>query len=548
MGFFGNLNIKLKLSILALTAIISIVFISVFSHESIEKVRIKGDLYNEIILSKDLIADILPPPEYIIEARLVIYQLMDNPKEEEKKLLIEKLGALKKDYYDRQKYWTENLVDKKQRVLMLEKARKPSDSLFETIEKEFLPAYNSGDMAKAAALSSGILKAAYDEHRIAIDELVKLANEKAAADETKANEFLSSASIVMGVVVACSLAVTALFAILIASDIIRKISKMSIALKDLEAGEGDLTKRLLITGNDEIAKLGGLIDSFLEKIAKAIREAKRSVDENASVASELHSTSQLIGKRAQEQSVEVEKSAKSGELLKRSAEDSKSQILRSQTQVNEANQKLISSTASIQRMVEDIQEAVAAENELASRLSSVSHEAEQVKTVLSVISDIAEQTNLLALNAAIEAARAGEHGRGFAVVADEVRKLAERTQKSLVESNATITIITQSIGDLSESMGKNSEKIEHLANRSSDTQEAISEVSVSMSKASSISADTADKVTKMVEELSDMMEKMNKVSELSTSNARSVEEIASVVEHLYSLTEELNGQMSQFRT
>jgi methyl-accepting chemotaxis protein len=548
MGFLGNLSIKLKLSLLALTAIVSIIFIASFSHISLEKVRIKGDLYNEIILSKDLIADILPPPEYIIEARLVVYQLLDNPKEDEKKQLIEKLASLKKDYYDRQKYWNENLVDKKQRTLILEKSKLPSDAFFAVIEKEFLSALSTGDMALAGKISSGILKEKYDEHRVAIDELVALANAKAVADENKANEFLSSASWVMGVVVACSLVFTTIFAILIAGDIVKKIRKISIEVKDLEQGDGDLTKRLNIEGNDEISKLGSLIDSVMEKIAKAIREAKRSVDENASVAHELHSTSQLIGKRAQEQSIEVEKSAKSGELLKQSAEDSKAQILRSQSQVNEANQKLISSTTAIQRMVEDIQEAVAAENELVSRLSSVSHEAEQVKSVLSVISDIAEQTNLLALNAAIEAARAGEHGRGFAVVADEVRKLAERTQKSLVESNATITIITQSIGDLSESMGKNSEKIEHLAHRSSDTQEAISEVSVSMSKASSISADTADKVTRMVEELSDMIEKMDKVSELSASNARSVEEIASVVEHLHSLTEELNGQMSQFRT
>ncbi len=205
MLFFSNLSIKIKLLTLALTAIISIVFIAIFSNMTIEKIRIKGDLYNEIILSKDLIADILPPPEYIIEARLVVYQLLDNPSEEYKKQLIEKLASLKKEYYDRQKYWTENLVDKKQRTLMLESGRKPSDTFFQTVEKEFLPAYNGGDLAKAAALSSGVLKSAYDEHRAAVDELVKLANEKAATDETKANDFLSNASWVMGVVVAVSL-------------------------------------------------------------------------------------------------------------------------------------------------------------------------------------------------------------------------------------------------------------------------------------------------------------------------------------------------------
>ena len=89
------------------------------------------------------------------------------------------------------------------------------------------------------------------------------------------------------------------------------------------------------------------------------------------------------------------------------------------------------------------------EAQMNDRLNHLATEATQVKSVLEVIGDIADQTNLLALNAAIEAARAGEHGRGFAVVADEVRKLAERTQKSLIETNATVNVIVQSISDIS---------------------------------------------------------------------------------------------------
>lgn len=136
----------------------------------------------------------------------------------------------------------------------------------------------------------------------------------------------------------------------------------------------------------------------------------------------------------------------------------------------------------INTTVERIQRVANKEHELSDNLQTLAGNAQETKQILTTIGDIADQTNLLALNAAIEAARAGEHGRGFAVVADEVRKLAERTQKSLAETSATINILIQAINDNSESLNKNMDEMMDLTQYVGSVDDKMEELLHSMDR------------------------------------------------------------------
>ncbi len=186
--------------------------------------------------------------------------------------------------------------------------------------------------------------------------------------------------------------------------------------------------------------------------------------------------------------------------------------------------------------------------ELSHKIQQLSSDTEQVKDILLVIGDIADQTNLLALNAAIEAARAGEHGRGFAVVADEVRKLAERTQKSLVEINSTISVIVQSIMESSEQMVTNSSKIEELSQSATQANQKLDALSHTMDNALSMVGKAIGNYTKNGNEMGEIIGDIEQINSLSTQNARSVEEIASASEHMNKMTETLNNKLGEFKT
>lgn len=265
--------------------------------------------------------------------------------------------------------------------------------------------------------------------------------------------------------------VTAIIIYIAAVKMVRPIQRMADNLNDIAKGEGDLTRRLEINGNDEIAQLGRSFNLFVDKLKNiitdiseatiGINQAGRDMDQQSrGIATQLkdhnNETEQVVSAVTEMSSTANEVASNTNQVAEATRAVSED--------VNHAQSCVETSLTEVSALVEEI-------NGAASSMNALTEQSQEINKVLSVIGAIADQTNLLALNAAIEAARAGEHGRGFAVVADEVRSLASRTQKSTLEINEMLGELHRLVELSAKAMSLSQER----SVRSVDSSRAISD-------------------------------------------------------------------------
>ncbi len=349
-------------------------------------------------------------------------------------------------------------------------------------------------------------------------------------------------------VIGVGIVVGILTLLLIARSILSAIEEMTTMADELSSGNGDLTKRLSIQGRDELSRTSHSLNAFIQKTQTIVSDAKMSASSNASISQELSTTSAHIGERVEHSASIIMTTTNDVEKITQKTLEIAHTAQGATHEIVHVTEELLSAKSKMESMVTQITKSVQVEEEFAQRLNALSQEAQGVKEVLSVIGDIADQTNLLALNAAIEAARAGEHGRGFAVVADEVRKLAERTQKSLSETDATINSIVQAVIDASQQMSHNSQNIATIGQNSHVVGQNISQATQLMQDTQRLFDTLYKALNTNANDVKVLGEDMQKINTISAENARSVEEIASAVNHLNTNTLKLSNQLDQFHT
>ncbi|PTS86388.1 chemotaxis protein [Pseudomonas sp. HMWF032] len=349
------------------------------------------------------------------------------------------------------------------------------------------------------------------------------------------------------VIAAVLLVVFGIVGVVLSNTFLRPLQQIKDNLDDIAAGEGDLTHRLPINGDDELGQLAGSFNRFVEKIHGLVRQIVEMTGQLTELVSQVSAQAQRSEQAMDHQRHETdqvatainEMSAAAHEVAQ-SAQGAAEAAQKTDTEGQAAKKVVDGSIERIHTLVQDIRNSGVSLDTLQKDVSSI-------VSVLDVIRSIAEQTNLLALNAAIEAARAGEAGRGFAVVADEVRALASRTQQSTQEIQGMIDRLQKGTQDAVTAMRRSSDAgdvTSEQANRAGTSLDAIAQLIGTINAMNAQIASAAEEQTAVAEEIN---RSVHKIAVAVDSVADETQQGAQTARNLAGLGERLGALVRQFR-
>ncbi|WP_288375116.1 methyl-accepting chemotaxis protein [uncultured Pseudomonas sp.] len=413
------------------------------------------------------------------------------------------------------------------------------------LQKSIRDAAANGDIVEAKRLVNGPLAEYADSMMKALSTLIQYNSDGAdKASQRSSDAYDEAFALIVLSLVVIILALVAIAVLLTRSIVVPLAEAVSVAER---VATGDLTQEIRIVGRDEPALLLRALSRMQESLRDTIRKIAASSDQLASASEELHTVTEDTSRGLHQQSAEIDQAATAVNQMTAAVEEVANNAVSTADASQGADQTTRDGRDQVNQALSSIQQLVEDVTGTSSEIEQLANSANEISRVLDVIGSIAGQTNLLALNAAIEAARAGEAGRGFAVVADEVRALAHRTQQSTAEIEQMIggiqTGTERAVGSMHSSQGRASGTLE-IAQAAGQALELIAEAIAAINQRNLVIASASEEQAQVAREVD---RNLVNIRDLAMQTSAGANQTSAAAQDLSRLAVELNGMVAQFK-
>jgi len=513
--------------------LVALAAFAIVAWNTIETTKVTGDRYHEIVLNKDLVADILPPPEYIIEAYLMVHQLADEADEAKAADYRKRLKSLRKDFDDRHEYWIQNLLPGPMRDRFLNDSYGTAVKFFALVEDSLLPKLAAREGEEARKILAQKLSPLYEAHRAAIDDVVVLANKSLETSEGEVGALVKQRGLlllVLGGLMATGCVVSFVFVNYVTRNVgvrLKHAGEFAAAI-----AKGDMSQKVEKGAHDEIGLLAESLDQMrqnMREMVGGIRQGVKTLVDTAGGLSTLSMQTMTNVEEMDRHASEVVRRADSSSKHTETIASGIGESSRNLESVATATQQMsttvdgIASDSARARSISD--EASAQAKAVHDVMSDLKGAAERIGQVSGTIRDISAQTSLLALNATIEAARAGVAGKGFAVVANEVKELSRQAADATEDINTKVKSVQTStnaaIGD-----------IEKIATVVRDVNELVTSIAVAVEEQSVVTRNVAQNIAGASSGIQSASANINEAAEAARSIAGEIAGIHSTIQKI----------------
>ncbi len=438
------MTFRSRFAVIGLIVVLGFVALFWVGHISISKVMVNGPIYQMLARDKDLISEILPSTEFIVEPYLVVFQINGAKTSQDLLELSKELQELEKKYRESHAAWAQKLsvnAPGNEGVVareLLQESYRSAESFFRIVHGDWKEAIDRGDHAAASTITLDQLDPLFEAHRKSILKALAAAETQVAIHEKDAREAVDQGRLISILVAVVVLALVAIIGSVILRSVLQSLAAVTNRIRTMAEADADLTVRLNIQSKDEVGILAGYIDQFVEKIASVLSGVKNATDSLGGTAVEMYATS------------------KQQETTIHHFGASTTEIAAAVRQITVTGNELVSTMGEVESVAKNsaglaatsrtgLAEMKLVMQQLADQSASISEKLEQINSktkdisgVVVTITKVADQTNLLSVNAALEAEKAGEHGRGFLVVAREIRRLADQTASATLDIEHTV--------------------------------------------------------------------------------------------------------------